>query len=136
MMTKAFTILFYLFMGWVLSPILIFVVVCLLSLVDFWIVKNITGRFLLGLRWWTKIDDEGKEGWLFEYNQHTTSNSVDGTVFWASQAIVSTFWALIFLLKLFSLQPFWLLLAFFNLVLQATNLYAFYKCRKDKKDSL
>jgi hypothetical protein len=36
-------------MGWIFSSILIFVIVSLLTIMDFWVVKNITGRFLVGL---------------------------------------------------------------------------------------
>ena len=43
MLLKGFTIFFYLFMGWIFSTILIFMFVILLNIVDFWIVKNITG---------------------------------------------------------------------------------------------
>lgn len=29
-------------------------------------VKNITGRILVGLRWWNYIDEEGKSIWVYE----------------------------------------------------------------------
>jgi len=40
-------------------------VVLLLSM-DFWTVKNITGRLMVGLRWWNYVDDDGKSHWIFE----------------------------------------------------------------------
>ena len=69
MILKGTALFFYLFMGFIFSSILIFVFVSILSIVDFWIVKNITGRFLVGLRWWRKLDENGNEDWEFEYNQ-------------------------------------------------------------------
>lgn len=39
--------------------------VLLLSM-DFWTVKNITGRLMVGLRWWNYVDDDGKSHWIFE----------------------------------------------------------------------
>ena len=33
---------------------------------DFWTVKNITGRLLVGLRWWNHIDENGQSKWIFE----------------------------------------------------------------------
>jgi hypothetical protein len=33
---------------------------------DFWTVKNVTGRILVGLRWWSIIKEDGKEEWHFE----------------------------------------------------------------------
>ncbi|KAL3762220.1 hypothetical protein ACHAWU_004758 [Discostella pseudostelligera] len=43
-------------------------VLCILLLAaDFWVVKNITGRLLVGLRWWNKVDPvSGKTNWIFE----------------------------------------------------------------------
>uniref|UniRef100_A0A8B9JCW6 Golgi apparatus membrane protein TVP23 homolog n=1 Tax=Astyanax mexicanus TaxID=7994 RepID=A0A8B9JCW6_ASTMX len=40
-------------------------VICLLSC-DFWSVKNVTGRLLVGLRWWNQIDEDGRSHWVFE----------------------------------------------------------------------
>lgn len=43
-----------------------FVFVVLLLSADFWAVKNITGRLLVGLRWWNYVDDDGVSHWVFE----------------------------------------------------------------------
>lgn len=43
-----------------------FVTVVLLLSMDFWTVKNITGRLMVGLRWWNYVDDDGKSHWIFE----------------------------------------------------------------------
>lgn len=43
-----------------------FVFIVLLLSADFWTVKNITGRILVGLRWWNYIDEEGKSIWVYE----------------------------------------------------------------------
>ena len=48
----------------------IFVLLILLISVDFWTVKNVTGRLLVGLRWWNFIDDEGQSHWVFENRNH------------------------------------------------------------------
>lgn len=34
--------------------------------IDFWTVKNITGRLLVGLRWWNFVDAEGNNHWRYE----------------------------------------------------------------------
>ncbi|RLN52206.1 hypothetical protein BBJ29_000776 [Phytophthora kernoviae] len=39
--------------------VFIFVVCILLLAFDFWTVKNVTGRLLVGLRWWNRINDDG-----------------------------------------------------------------------------
>ena len=43
-----------------------FIMIVLLSSFDFWVVKNVTGRLLVGLRWWNYIDEDGKSQWIFE----------------------------------------------------------------------
>ena len=32
--------------------VFVYITVLLLAVFDFWVVKNITGRLLVGLRWW------------------------------------------------------------------------------------
>ena len=59
----AFYILFSLF---VKSFVIIFVITVLLAALDFWVVKNVSGRILVGLRWWNEIDDDGNSVWKFE----------------------------------------------------------------------
>ncbi len=44
----------------------IFLVIVLLLALDFWTVKNVTGRLLVGLRWWNKVDNDGTSTWMFE----------------------------------------------------------------------
>ena len=48
------------------SFVIIFVVTVLLAALDFWVVKNVSGRILVGLRWWNEINDEGESIWKFE----------------------------------------------------------------------
>ena len=42
---------------------------------DFWTVKNITGRLLVGLRWWNYVDDEGKSHWVYESRKVLTDDT-------------------------------------------------------------
>ena len=42
--------------------------------VDFWITKNISGRFLVGLRWWNEVKKDGKEVWIFESKNEKPKN--------------------------------------------------------------
>ncbi|XP_051876843.1 Golgi apparatus membrane protein TVP23 homolog A-like isoform X5 [Pristis pectinata] len=60
-------IITYLFCDWFSrSFVACFVTILLLLSCDFWSVKNVTGRLLVGLRWWNQIDEDGKSHWLFE----------------------------------------------------------------------
>ena len=33
---------------------------------DFYMTKNFSGRFLVGLRWWSVVDEDGKLKWRYE----------------------------------------------------------------------
>lgn len=55
------------------SFISIFIFILLLLCVDFWVVKNITGRLLVGLRWWNKVTEEGANEWVYESRKPTSS---------------------------------------------------------------
>jgi hypothetical protein len=50
---KVMAIITYLFSGLVFSDVFVFIIVTVLSGMDFWAVKNVTGRLLVGLRWWS-----------------------------------------------------------------------------------
>jgi hypothetical protein len=50
---KALGVFFYLIIGSIISNIITFIIVIVFSSLDFWVVKNITGRLLVGLRWWS-----------------------------------------------------------------------------------
>jgi len=43
-----------------------FVLIIILLSLDFWTIKNITGRLLVGLRWWNYVDEDGVSHWVFE----------------------------------------------------------------------
>jgi len=43
-----------------------FVIITMFLAFDFWTVKNISGRLLVGLRWWNEINEDGTNSWLFE----------------------------------------------------------------------
>ena len=96
-------------------------VVLLSSCLDFWITKNVTGRYLIGLRWWSASDissdedlDEEKtteaeeEGWYFESYPHDVNNSmIDTNIFWFSQSATTIFWTIFTVLKVLGLSLFW-----------------------------
>ncbi|CAL5379505.1 unnamed protein product [Camellia sinensis] len=64
---KAAALAFYILSAlFVDSFVIIFVVTVLLAALDFWVVKNVSGRILVGLRWWNEITDEGESVWKFE----------------------------------------------------------------------
>lgn len=55
----------YLFVGMFAPDVITFIIVMIMSALDFWTVKNVTGRLLVGLRWWSDYDEKGDEIWRF-----------------------------------------------------------------------
>ena len=46
---------------------IVMLVIILLGAADFWFTKNVTGRLLVGLRWWNQIKPKtNEEVWIFE----------------------------------------------------------------------
>jgi hypothetical protein len=43
-----------------------YLVTILLGSADFYITKNISGRLLVGLRWWNEVKEDGTEVWIYE----------------------------------------------------------------------
>ena len=57
MLFKTLAIFVYLFCGWFFNSITIFIFVSVFAVLDFWVVKNLSGRILAGLRWWRVINE-------------------------------------------------------------------------------
>ncbi len=57
--------------------------IIILGAVDFWIVKNVAGRLLVGLRWWIDFNEDGEEHWKFECKVDEKENSgASDKAFW------------------------------------------------------
>lgn len=56
------------------SFVIIFVVTVVLAALDFWVVKNVSGRILVGLRWWNEINEQGESVWKFECLDQEVTN--------------------------------------------------------------
>lgn len=48
------------------SFVIVFIILVLLLAADFWTVKNVTGRKLVGLRWWNEVHEDGTNVWRYE----------------------------------------------------------------------
>nr|CAH7750337.1 unnamed protein product [Callosobruchus chinensis] len=118
-----------------------FVMVVLLLSMDFWTVKNITGRLMVGLRWWNYVDDDGKSHWVFESKQvnsesQTVANEREARIFWTALVLTPCLWGIFFIIALFGLKLKWLLLVTIALVLNSSNLYGYIKCKIGNKESV
>ncbi|KNE65556.1 hypothetical protein AMAG_11169 [Allomyces macrogynus ATCC 38327] len=114
--------------------ILIFVVCVLLLAFDFWTVKNVTGRLLVGLRWWNDVREDGTSQWVFESRENNSPNPADSYVFWTTLYAFPAAWAVFAILQL--LHPAWLCLTVVAVALNMANVIGYTKCDKDAKKRL
>jgi len=123
-------IIVYMFCGWFSdSFIASFVTVVLLLSMDFWTVKNITGRLMVGLRWWNYVDDNGVSHWVFESRKQSRVNPSEARIFWLALILSPVLWVIFFLSALLGIKPKWLLLASIATILSGANLYGYVKCK-------
>ncbi|KYB28835.1 putative Golgi apparatus membrane protein-like protein CG5021 [Tribolium castaneum] len=112
-----------------------FVTVVLLLSMDFWTVKNITGRLMVGLRWWNYVDDDGKSHWVFESRKNRV-NEREARIFWMALVITPLLWGVFFITALFWLKLKWMLLIMIALALNGANFYGYFKCKVGSSESL
>lgn len=105
-------------------------VVFCLSL-DFWTVKNVTGRLLVGLRWWNYVDEEGESHWMFESKKDWQPVSFESQLFWIGLFACPLIWTFFLLSALLSLKLQWLLLCVVGICLNGANVIGYFYCRKD-----
>ncbi|XP_041715377.1 Golgi apparatus membrane protein TVP23 homolog B [Coregonus clupeaformis] len=99
---------------------------------DFWTVKNITGRLMVGLRWWNQVDKDGKSHWVFESRKENSKQLVSDSetrVFWLGLVVCPVIWVFFVFSTLFSFKIKWLAVVIMGVVLQGANLYGYVRCK-------
>lgn len=115
------------------------VTIILLLSCDFWTVKNITGRLMVGLRWWNQVDDDGRSRWVFEARKDTgkaQSSNSESRIFWLGLIICPVLWVIFAFSTLFSFKIKWVPVVIMGVVLQGANLYGYVRCKVGGKTSL
>uniref|UniRef100_H3CWN7 Golgi apparatus membrane protein TVP23 homolog n=1 Tax=Tetraodon nigroviridis TaxID=99883 RepID=H3CWN7_TETNG len=108
------------------------VTIILLLSCDFWTVKNVSGRLLVGLRWWNQVDEDGKSHWVFESTPQArsdTASSADSRIFWLGLVVCPLFWVVFVFSTIVAFRIKWLAVVFMGLVLQWANLYGYVRCK-------
>ncbi|KAL4865722.1 hypothetical protein BDV12DRAFT_174231 [Aspergillus spectabilis] len=112
--------------------ILIFILTLLLLSADFYYLKNIAGRRLVGLRWWNEVNTStGDSHWVFESADPNTRTvtATDKRFFWLSLYVAPALWIALGVLAVVRLNSvIWLSLIAIALVLTITNTTAFSRC--------
>ncbi|GAB7344691.1 hypothetical protein MBLNU457_3169t1 [Dothideomycetes sp. NU457] len=113
--------------------VMIFIITIVLLAMDFYYLKNIAGRRLVGLRWWNEVSlDSGDSHWVFESAEPETRvvNATDRRFFWLALYAQPALWVGLAVLALVRLKFIWLSLVGIALVLTITNTLAFSRCDK------
>lgn len=115
------------------------VTIILLLSCDFWTVKNITGRLMVGLRWWNQVDDDGKSHWVFESRKGAgkqMGSDSESRIFWLGLIVCPILWVIFVFSALFSFKIKWLAVVIMGVVLQGANLYGYVRCKVGTKTNL
>jgi len=134
---KSLAIVLFLILGiFGVSDALVFIIVVILNAFDFWFVKNVSGRIIVGLRWWNEVRDDGTEVWIFESDHEKRASSLDTTLFWTSLYIAPIFWAIFLVIELIGLSLMWFLVCLISLVLTFSNTLGYYKCSGEQQKKI
>ncbi|XP_054454746.1 Golgi apparatus membrane protein TVP23 homolog B [Anoplopoma fimbria] len=113
------------------------VTIILLLSCDFWTVKNITGRLMVGLRWWNQVDDDGRSHWVFESRKgKKQASDSESRIFWIGLIVCPVLWVVFAFSTLFSFKIKWVPVVIMGVVLQGANLYGYVRCKVGGKTSL
>lgn len=139
MFFKLLALLIYIFStlffdGFVLS----FVLVVVFCAFDFWTVKNISGRILVGLRWWNEVGADGQSKWNFESKPPGmfVADPVDSRLFWTTIYVTPGIWSFLALVAILKFNFGWLLMTLVALLLSASNAYGYVQCDKEARSRL
>lgn len=95
------------------DSVLIFIITILLLAADFYYLKNIAGRRLVGLRWWNEVDVQtGESHWVFESSDPATKiiNATDSRFFWIALYSQPLLWVGFAVIAIFRFELIWLTL--------------------------
>ncbi|KAK4989169.1 Golgi apparatus membrane protein tvp23 [Elasticomyces elasticus] len=92
--------------------VLIFIVTILLLAMDFYYLKNIAGRRLVGLRWWNEVDPQsGDSHWVFESaGEERVINATDKRFFWLALYAQPVSWVALAVVAIVKFEFIWLTL--------------------------
>lgn len=114
--------------------IVTFILTVVLCAFDFWTVKNVSGRLLVGMRWWNATKADGSSSWYFEsHADESTIDPKDKSIFWGAMYTWPLVWFVFLVLNLLSFTWDWLLLIVIAFIFASANVVGYWKCSKEQK---
>ena len=135
---KFLALFLYVFGSWFTTNFIFTFVICIVLLAfDFWTVKNVSGRLLVGLRWWSYVKDDGSNEWIFESLEDMAEiSNVDSRMFWGGLYISPLCWSLLLIVGVLRLQFSYLPIVIAALMLSFANILGYIKCSSSAKDKM
>eukprot|EP01038_Epipyxis_sp_PR26KG_P004988 gene4988-6973_t len=135
---KSLALFIYVFGNWITSNFIFIFVICIVLLAfDFWTVKNVSGRLLVGLRWWSYVKEDGSNEWTFESLEDMTEiSTVDSRIFWGALYLNPLCWAVLFLIDLIKFEFEYLPVVIAALLMNTANTIGYIKCSSSAKNRM
>jgi hypothetical protein len=135
---KTLALFLYIFGSWFTSNFIFTFVICIVLLAfDFWTVKNVSGRLLVGLRWWSYVKEDGSNEWIFESLEDMAEiSNVDSRMFWGGLYVAPLCWSLLLIVGVLRLQFEYMPIVIAALVLSFANILGYIKCSSSAKDKM
>ena len=128
---KLLSLFFFLFLDLIASDAFVMIIVLLLVVADFWYTKNISGRKLVGLRWWNRFNpDTQQDIWTFESKNEIKEASSDRKTFWLSLYGYSGAWLILIIWECTIFNFMWGFYCLICLAISGINTYGFFRCSK------
>ncbi|KAI4526647.1 Golgi apparatus membrane protein TVP23 [Schizophyllum commune] len=126
-------IVVYLFCGIVTTNyVLANVIVVVLLAMDFWNCRNVSGRTLVGLRFWNQVDDDGESYWVFESRDPSRpANPIDSK--YTALYVFPALWVVLLIVAILTLNASFIPVVVLALVFNFTNVIGFTYADRDAK---
>lgn len=110
------------------------VVVVVLLAMDFWNCRNVSGRTLVGLRYWNQVDEDGESTWVFESRDPSRpANPIDSRMFWIALYSFPFLWLALLIVSILKLNASYIPIVILALVFNITNAVGFTYADRDSK---
>ena len=135
---RGLAIFFYVFANFISESFIVqFLLILALFSADFWAVKNVTGRLLVGLRWWNIVDSEGKNHWKFESSKNPEGfDPFERRIFWGGLIVAPVFWVFLVSIAFLTLKWQWMVVALLGFAMTFANLYGYLRCKWNNAEEL
>lgn len=133
---KVLSAIIYLFFTQLVGESIGFIIIIISSAFDFWFVKNVSGRFLVGLRWWNEINIDGTEEWIYESENEYRESNIDSKIFWATIYAAPIFWGVFLVFNIISLSILWGMVCVISMLLSGSNMLGYLRCSTEQRKKI